>query len=198
MAEENAYHSRIVRLKPIIDADSGIKNRISSAFSAVYDDRFVTNGKLLLSNGLISLGSGTNHDVIGLGKVVTDPHTEAEIHLAIKLNHRRGYSARLTSEIEQQLGAYDYAFESGLNPPYFVGVVTAEGNNCGFMSRIAGVLTEDISKGKTLKLKERPDEEFCERVLSDGTVEKIFLDPRFGAFSSNGELYLRDEARIDI
>jgi hypothetical protein len=192
------YFARTLRLRPIIEADAEIMGRIAGAFRAVYDDRLSGAGPLLLSDGLIDLGSGTIHNVIGLGKVVTDPETGTYIHLAVRLNHRFPYSARHTRGIFEQVGMYNYAFEIGQNPPYFVGVVTAEATNFGRKSRKAGILMEDVSKGKTLQLRGRPYEEVAERVLDDRSIEGIFLDPGGSSFSKNGELYLRDEARIDL
>lgn len=187
----NEYYNRLVRLKPVIEADREVLRRIEDAFGFGYNFGDP-------SRDLLDLGSGSIHDVIGLGKTVTDPGTGYEVHLAIKLNKRLPYSARRTRAIAEQAGMYDFAFQKGLNPPYFVGIVTTEANVAGRVRRFAGIITEDISKGKTLKLIEEPDDEFCIRVLADGSKERIFLDPAFGAGSSNGRLYTNDEARIDI
>jgi hypothetical protein len=199
MERGEEYFARTLRLKPVIEADSDLIGRVAEAFEATYDNRMSPYVPVIVPDGLVDLGSGKDHVVIGLGRTIIDPADGTEIPLAIKLRLRRPYEGDNDFDLEEQVGAYNAAFESGSNPPYFVGVVTAEASYDGRpRKRLAGILTEDVSRGKTLRLIERPDDDFCERVLPDGSTERIFLDPGFGAYSSDGEKYLTPEARIDI
>ncbi len=198
---EEAYFERWSRIKPLIESDEELQERIRAAFSAVYS-RKSEYGQIDVSPELQLLGQGKDHAVIGLKKVITDPETGREIHLALKMRQRgitystEGYQQR---KLVQQLGAYNHAFTRKENPPYFVGVVTINhpiygGNE----EEVAGILTEDVSEGKTRELREFPDKESCERQNVDGSWEKIFIDPSDFAYSIGGEKYLLPEARIDL
>ena len=196
---EEEYFGRILRLKPIIEADEGLLSKIKAAFKAVYDEMDSLYGPVFLPDVLQELGKSTTHIVIGLRQVITDPANNHDIHLALKLKLRDPYSAESDSDLEEQLGAYEFAFMNGDNPPYFVGVVTAEASYYNRpRERLAGIITEDVSKGKTLKLLENTDENFCRIVLPDGSENRIFIDPTFGAYSVGGEKYLTERARIDL
>ncbi len=198
---EDAYFQRWLRIKPIIEADTKLQEKIRAAFSAVYSHGS-DYGPINVPPGLQELGQGRNHAVIGLNKVITDPETNREIHLALKM--RRGgivYSTERYQErrLIQQVGAYADAFTRRENPPYFVGVVTVNIPIHGEeIEEVAGILTEDISERKTRELREFPDEESCERQNADGSWEKIFIDPDDYVYSIGGEKYLLPEARIDL
>ncbi len=198
---EEAYFDRWARIKPLVEADKELQERIKSAFSAVYS-RGSDYGPIVVAPELQLLGEGKDHAVIGLNKVVTDPETGIDIHLALKLRQRGiVYSAEghLKRKLEQQLGAYTQAFTRRKNPPYFVGVVTNEKTSSRIENiKIAGILTEDVSMGKTRALREYTEEESCQRQNAEGRWEKIFIDPSDFASSIGGENYLTPEARIDL
>lgn len=164
----------------------------------MYDNRLSLEGPVQIPPELIQLGRGKEHLVIGLRNTVTDFYNNREIPLAIRMGLQRPYEVD-EGDIEEQIGAYHAAFEDGKNPPYFVMVVTAEVSYEGkHNKRLAAILTEDVSREKTARLIATLDENSCDRVLSDGATERIFLDPTFPFRSSEGEKYLSLEARIDI
>ena len=199
MPNPEEYYHRTLRLKPLIETDTDLLARIAKSFQAVYDNRMSPYGPIHIPQGLLQLGHGTNYSVVGLGKSITDPLTQRIIPLALKLKMRRPYGEVGYDELEEKLGAYEYAFKIENNPPYFVGVVTANASYDGRpKKRLAGILTEDISNGKTLQLIEPLDDEYCTRILPNGTTEKIFIDPNFFDYSVGGEKYTLDRARIDF
>ncbi len=198
---EEAYFERWSRIKPLIESDEELQERIKAAFSAVYS-RGSSYAPIIVPPQLQLLGVGKDHAVIGLNKVITDPETGKEIHLTLKMRQRgihystEKYQGR---KLEQQLGAYVSAFTRRMNPLYVVGVVTLNTPVYGGeKEEVAGILTEDVSERKTRELREFPGEESCERQKSDGSWEKIFIDPSDFAYSSGGEKYLAAEARIDL
>ncbi len=199
---EDAYFERWSRIKPLIEADEELREKIKAAFSAVYS-RGSDYGPINVPPELQVLGQGKDHAVIGLNKVITDPETKREIHLALKMRQRGGIGYSMgeyqQKKLSQQLGAYNSAFTRKENPPYVVGVVTFNTPvNGGNEGEVAGILTEDVSEGKTKELREFPSEESCERRNVDGSWEKIFIDPSDFAYSIGGEKYLAPEARIDL
>ena len=199
MPNPEEYYHRTLRLKPIIETDADLLARIAKSFQAVYDNRMSSYGPIYVPQGLLQLGQGKNHCVVGLEKSITDPATQRIIPLALKLKLRHPYGEVGYDELEEPLGAYEYAFKNENNPPYFMGVVTANASYDGQpKKRVAGILTEDISNGKTLRLIEHPDGEYCTRILPNGTTEKIFIDPNYGTYSVGGEKYTLDLARIDL
>lgn len=192
------YFQRTLRLKPLIENDEDLCQRIRASFKTVYGD--VSEESYSYPDHLLELGRGTKHIVIGLRRTIVDPLNDREVYLAVKFNHQclpyfLGYSERIKTEI----GYYDSAFRQGLNPPYFVGIVTVETfvPSLGSKERVAGILMEDISRGKELPLIELPGAEFCERIASDGRRERFFIDPD-NYSSTNGDLYLSPEGRIDL
>lgn len=145
------------------------------------------------------LGRGGMHMVFGIGKI-TNPKNEGELYLAVRLNHRIPYeTGQFSLPLEEQLGAYEYAFEHGPNPPpYFVGAITSSLNLKPTVSgKVAGILTEDISCGGRFKTSAPTDENYVER-WGEGESEKIFVDPNFGCPSEGGRKYIQKRARIDI
>ena len=198
--DQNEYLARTLRLKSLIEADSTLLERAAKAFAAVYGDRINSYAPVALPTGLIELGSGSHHIVIGLGRTIVDPSNGKEIPLAVKLRRENPYG--ITSpfhlELEEQVGAYHAAFEEGRNPPYFVMIVNTEGLFYGRSRNLAGILTEDVSNGKAYQLFETPNSEFCDRILPGGLSERIFLDPGYGLRSYDGEKYSVPSARIDL
>ena len=198
--EDSEYLARTLRLKPIIEADHIVLQRAAEAFAAVYDNRMADYGSIILPPELVELGSGKDHVVIGLGRSIVDPSGNRLVHLAIKLKLRDPYGefGLFDVGLEELVGAYHAAFERRKNPPYFVSVVTSEASYLGRQRRLAGIIIEDVSNGKTLRLIERPDYDDCKRILPDGSSETIYLDPGYGAKSWDGDRYLTPEARIDL
>lgn len=168
----NEYYKRTLRLNAVISADNDILNRIMLAVNHQYNE-----GNL--NDGIILLGQGSSNMIYNIGSV-TDPETQLEIPIALRLMQHSPLflkSSYNRTQFEKELKEYEAAYALGENTPYFIGVVT-------FMpygesdSRLisAGILTEDISKKRSLALKE-VDSSRVERTNDNGTKEIFFVDP---------------------
>ena len=194
MGKTNEYYRRTLQVKPLIEADTLLLKRIDSVFRNLY-----VGGAL--AEGVQPIGRGGLHVVYGVGKIC-NPETRAELYLAVRLNHRIPYESGLfSSPLEEQLGAYEYAFNRGPNPPpYFVAAVTSSLDlKPAISDRVAGIITEDLSCGKKITLSSPTDENYVERWRPDCSEgELFFVDPNFGCPSEGGKKYLQRKARIDL
>ncbi len=193
------YFQRTLRLKPLIERDEDICRRLRSAFKSVYDNSSEKDVSPS-SDNLLKLGRGNKHTVVGLQRTIVDPANDREIHLAVKFNHEvLPYFLGNPEVIKKEIGHYDYAFNHEFNPLYFVLLATVEAYVPVLysMERVAGILMEDISHGKTLPLIESSGSEFCIRRTSAGGLEQFFIDPD-NCSSTNGSLYFSPEARLDL
>jgi len=183
-AEE--YYKRIIRLKPIIEANPEILRKAWStiAFMTMYR---------MFPKDVVPLGMGRIHGVGGIGKIL-DPLTNQEMYLAVRANHNTYYQT--PEMLAEQIGAYETAFEAEQDPPYFIGAIKAE-TEAGI---IYSMIMEDISQAKRLPLQERPDDDFCEVVLETGILQRRFIDQSLPTDSDceRGMKYLEDIARIDV
>jgi hypothetical protein len=180
------YHNRIIRLKPIIEENKDLGDRIIKGVNAFYC------GSDMPADGVLYLGRGTRSGVLGF-EGVYDPVQDKEIRIAVKLNNGIPLPSRT---IAQQVGAYERAFVEDNKPPYFVGILTLP--FCG--ERIYALVMEDISDGGRLELIEEQDSDFCLVKLANGDTEKRFIDPNImePTDMQNGKKYLEDIARTDI
>ncbi len=204
MNNPNVYYERTLRLKPIVEQDTDLLQRIKLAFEATYDPKngiycFADrkNVSSRLSAPLYHLGTGNEHVVIGLDRVVTDPQTGYDVHLALRLNHLE--PDNILVSLPLQLHAFEKAFEYGKNPPYFVGGAACSVQMyTGAIKEVAGMLTEDLSQKGKYRIHTYPDEEICRRVSPDGTAERFFLDPDLSFDFNRGEKYCSPEALIRL
>lgn len=193
--EARKYLSRIARLKPEILRQQDLVVRIKGIFLYRYEE-----GSLV--EGTYALGQGNNHAIYGIGSV-KDPETEKDIFLALRIH--RSYPIVSLSRpspcdlgpLLDELSAYECAFTSGKNPPYFAGIVRVSFGNKNF--HYSGIITEDISCGKLFTLEERRDGNVV-RMKPDGIEELFYLDPVSSGNLSSAEraLYLRKAYRIDV
>jgi|SRR3989338_523545 len=197
----NEYYARTLRLKPLIEQDVDLLQRIKLAFETVYDNAQSLYGPVYVSEPLQFLGAGQIHAVIGLGKSIIDPINKQEIPLAISLCRRGlGYDFEARSEmLQQRIDAFDYMFAQEGNVPYFLTVVTANASiHRKTPRRIAGIVTEDITNGKRNTLEECFGSSYCIRIFPDGTRERIYLDPEWDDLAHDGKMWLEERARIDL
>jgi len=200
----NEYYQRALRLKPLILADHDMLNRIRSIRDHQYHQ-----GELDESVEL--LGEGSSNNIYNIGSV-TDPETQREIPIAIRLDKVPSLLDVFLSQLERELEEYEAAHALGENTPYFVSVVTFPYDDKGDI--IFAILTEDISKKKALPLKTIDgDYSRVKRTNEDGSTQPFFIDPvQFKELYSSyglekvemvksvcsGGKYLADKARIDL
>ena len=209
MKTAKEYHGRILRLKPIIEADEGLMQRIAQTFDILYNQpppHRIAGGRKL-PEGIDELGRGKRHEVFSVGKVV-DPLQGREVYLAVRLCHRVPYQTQLGKFLAEQMGAFEDAFTNGkISSPYVVGVITSPLtliNKLLSGSRVAGMLLEDITEGKKYSLfEERYDHEHVFRSNGSGKEGPFLIDPEYDnrdteRFMEFGKKYLSDEARIDL
>jgi hypothetical protein len=158
------YFSRFVRIKGLVEANPQIIVNINNVFSHEYLEE-------KLNSDLMFLGWGNMHSVYSIyeGSISDKGH---DISLALRLanvQNRFIYSMlekdgdaiyRLFSE----LNSFSEAFIKGKNPAYFMGLVGWYGPN-HFRGGIAGFITEDLTKRKTLKSTRQNDNGFEEYLI---------------------------------
>ncbi len=201
----NEYYQRTLRLKPLISADQDMLKRIRSIRDYQYH-------KGELDESVKLLGEGSSNNIYNIGSV-TDPETQREIPIAIRLDKAPSLLDVFLNQLEKELEEYEAAHALGENTPYFVGVVTFPYDDKGDI-KIFAILTEDISKKKALPLKTIDgDFSHVERMNEDGSKQLFFIDPyqfreldrsyglenveRVKSVCSGGK-YLADKARIDL
>tara|TARA_Y100000310_G_C20618378_1_gene781898 strand:+ start:271 stop:870 length:600 start_codon:yes stop_codon:yes gene_type:complete len=193
------YLGRIERLKPVVLADADICRGINGTFEGLYSSEGIT------PDDVLNLGEGVISQVYGVGMIV-DTSDGREVYLALKLFRSEAIFVPSephlgTEPMTRDLAAYAGAFIAERNPPYFSTLVTAK-SGWNPPLRGCGILTEDVSMGKTRELKPIGEIEVEDYVRTnpDGSKEVFFLDPQhFGRLPSfNGGLFLEDRLRIDI
>ena len=194
MAQERTaeeYYSRIVRLKPIIEADKDLCDRLRNCFENVY-------GCEGLRSDILKVGSGTMHTFFSVGNVSGGSGIE-KMDLGLRLPHKYPHEFfEGISSCDQDLGAFVWAFMHGENPPPdFVGAVTYVLEKRHIERRVVGILTQDLSEGRRFTLNSYPDENWGIK-RKDEENKKYFIDPVLGDPCEDGEKYLADEARIDL
>lgn len=200
----NEYYERTLRLNSLISADQDILKRIMSAVNHQYDGKE-------LDNNVVILGEGKANKLYNVGSVV-NPKNQLEIPIAIRLNIMTLYlkSSHLLNELEKEVKEYEAAYALGENTPYFISVVTFPYEKLAPGLEACAILTEDVSKKRTLTLKELDRSRF-ERTNEDGSKQTFFLDPNnfveldnsySGTYkvkqACDGNKYLKDKARIDL
>ncbi len=172
------YLERILQVKPLVLAEPIILRNIRNAFQHRYE-------KAELSDKILDLGSGTTHQIYGVG-CISNSSLSRELYLALRIMKDDCLFPFMDTKIQRDrflqtdLKAYEGAFLVGRNPPYFAAMVKvssacSEYQGCSYL----GILTEDISCGKTRRVLGDPDgsdEDFVRR-RPDGSLERFFLDP---------------------
>ena len=179
---QESYYERGVRLKPIIESNTEILENAKKSFENMY---------LNTKHPLIYLGSGDHHQVQNIGQIF-DPINKRNIHLATRLIWEDSYMFDKIKYLLTNLKKFEgtHLYYPNLKSPYFCLVMAWE--NPKTLKKINGMILEDVSENKKLKLKEKSK--------MGGTFEredrKIFvLDPMIYD-KTYEKTYLAKEARI--
>ncbi|MBI2676019.1 MAG: hypothetical protein HYX24_06180 [Candidatus Aenigmarchaeota archaeon] len=195
VASAGEYYGRVLRLKPFILGDRAMISRIKGTFTHQYLGE-------ALPEDIMVLGHGQMHSVYSVG-AIDDSIDGRKIHVALRVVKKRPYMLEGPDAI-RELGAFERAFNTHKNPPYFTGIVAWNNEGPGKLHRQSAILiTEDISQGKALRIvpKFHEDREFVMRANPDGSPETFFIDPFYyedKLDTETGEKYASDEARIDL
>ncbi len=191
--KQREYYGRIVRLKPVIESESRIMKRMENIFHHVYANES-------LDEDISNLGEGCSHKVFGIGRIV-DPLNRQDIFLALRVKLYHGWPYQTEAEdLTKMLAMFEQAFIDDNNPPYFVGAVTSKLAYRELLdgSKLAGMITEDLSAGKKYKIVNCEDEDYCERI-HEGMRERFFIDPNWiNYIYLEGSHYLQQEACINL
>lgn len=185
MKTGDEYYARSVALKSILQADEGLLRKIGASFDALIKYR-------MLPKDMLHLGSGSVHTVAGVGSI-QNPLTDSETFLALKMSLPHYHNEETLAE---QIISYENAFVREKNPPFFISAIkvdTLDGMKYG-------MLMEDVSQGKKLKLLTGYDSSHCLVVLPNGEKVPRFIDP-FNPDIYRGKeamRYFSDEARIEV
>ncbi len=187
------YYSRMLRVKLEIDKRPDVKSNIRRAFEHVY------LGEPLVAN-VTFLDSGTDHSLFNVGRIF-DSVNQRDVDLAVRLRRVSSYLSNYSNTTAilfvPQLFAFENAFVSGDNPPYFTGVVSWKGPANKFKERVLGFLVEDVTCGNKYSLIEEGDSEHFYRTDAKCNSKRYFLDPKMRISDKKYSHYLSDEARVD-
>ncbi len=185
------YYRRTLRMKSVLERDTGILRNAGSVFRNVYL-------KERLQEGVVEIGRGSNNIFFGIGKTYDPENPARDIYLGLRLNKDFPFE-RYGKKFPAQFGAYERAYCCEIPPPYFAVAVTYR--LLGENSKIIGaMLTEDLSRGNTVQIHAPFNEDYIERIM-DERRERFFVDPNdwYGqGFEDLGAKYVEDRARIDV
>src|SRR3989344_2317073 len=184
------YLDRTRRLKPLIEADSSIIDRIRDV---IRDTIELGLGRPV--SGANYLGNGSSNAAYWVG-TVTDPSNGRTLDLALKVGRRNQYSIDDPDNLADELGPFVREYVAENNPPYFVAAVDLRGFQNG-LSQEAAILTEDVSCRKTRPIIPTGDGSHFMRTNPDGSVEKFFLDSIEKA-SPDAQIYLGSDLLIKV
>jgi len=150
--------------KPIIEANRDVMAGMEEAVLDLYSG--------LPARHALPLGEGQDHSVYSVGSVA-DPSSGQDLHIAVRCRRWRTYSIGEIM-LYDELAYFVQAYLDGEKPPYFVGVFSWEHD--GEEGRHAGIVTEDLTKGKRLHA-ESDRLEHMVIVNEQGERERFYIDP---------------------
>lgn len=158
------YYDRWLAIKPVIEANTDITDKIKSAIEGWV-------GYRQIPRYINVLGKGTNNTICSMGSI--ENPFGGRLHLALRVPMKEDVSGKLVSE---DIIAYENKFDSDLVIPFFAGVVGSKLE--GLPRYFHAMLTEDLTLGGKLKLYAGEcGEKHGVRVLENGNSERVYVDP---------------------
>ena len=213
------WFERTLRTKEAVLKDPTVMRNIKNVLdfcNGRYEGTVVNDQERPTPQGTLLLGSGSVHNVYGVGNI---PHPEIEnntLHLALRVGREKAMYQWIELEdlvtnrfFSRELGLFEEAFvnpkalrryEMSLalrkitrgsiisEPPHFVAAVK--------YGKRGGILTEDASLGRSADLNEETKELYS-RIDKKKKPKVFFLDPN-SFIEKDGSRYLEEKARIEI
>ncbi len=192
------YFDRTLAVRPTILADDQIVSNIKNIFDfheekyegPIIEDKGDKGRLNRRPEGTLYLGSGEIHEVYGIGNIIHPKDKNRRLHLALKINARwwdiNSKNILLESALAENISAYEDVFTERDHIPkhYFssiIGEINSETREVlapYFVGAVkygskGGLLTEDITEGKNLRLRWIDYRRFT-KPNPDGT-ESIYL-----------------------
>lgn len=210
MDKGQEYYQRTLNMGDFVASDLDLVQKLDAAFRVSCDSRY--NSQILdradqpiLPNGVIKLGQGKSHIVLGFGSV-RNPSLEKKLYLGLKVAPEFPYPELSPGKflgIGSLVKEFENAYVRGDHTPYFICVATWYNEDTN--EKYSGLLMEDVSHGKKAMLNEIPNASgegacYFERIYGD-TKDRIFLDPTENPDHlecSVSTKYFKDCARLDV
>ncbi len=188
MSLEEEYFNRWNVVRHVI----ATRSDLLEVLRATFDHEYHLDS---LPSQVLYIGGGSCHHVYSVGTIQI-PQLSKPLDIALRVRQRDALPYE-DWDLSLELHNFVEAFEMRKNPPYFIGAVKSHTLSDGLPAW--GMLTQDLTARKTLRLKEEAPSCFAFRPCRDGSYERFFIDPPTSLQSDYGPLgkrYVEGDACI--